>query len=173
MQRTGALARRLFCCPAIMRLAGVRVKTPLQDANLAPVRDDRATRASQTPEALCEHAGVGLAALVATDHRGPVMDRRIRPLWRAADPPEILPSGDVTLREPWEGWSHRYYAMALGQYFAVRGTYPRTARMHPSTAITVAPADRVIPPAWPICEVRRHYAPARIILSDDQPQLPK
>ncbi|HZG69532.1 MAG TPA: hypothetical protein VEZ12_22550 [Herpetosiphonaceae bacterium] len=48
MQRTGALARRLFCCPAIMRLAGVRVKTPLHDANPAPVRDDQSAQAPET-----------------------------------------------------------------------------------------------------------------------------
>ena len=57
--------------------------------------------------------------------------------WRVALTPEILPSGDVVLREPREGWSYRYYAMALGQYFVVRGAYPRTARMHPSTALAV------------------------------------
>jgi len=91
--------------------------------------------------------------------------------WHWLDTPEILPSGDVVLREPREGWSHRYYAMALGQYVVVRGAYPRTARMHPSTALAAAPADRVIPPEWPIYEVRRHYAPARIILTDDEPLL--
>ena len=101
------------------------------------------------------------------------MDRPQDHYWqRVTERPEILPSGDVVLHEPREGWSYRFYAMALGQYFAVRGSYPRTARMHPSTAIAVAPADRVIPPEWPIYEVRRHYAPARIILSDDEPLMP-
>ena len=100
------------------------------------------------------------------------MDRDQDRLWRASERPEILPSGDVVLREPQDGWSHRYYAMALGQYFAVRGAYPRTARMHPSTAIAVAPADRAAPPEWPIYEVRRHYAPARIILTADAPLHP-
>ena len=82
------------------------------------------------------------------------------------------PTGDVVLREPHEGWSPGFYAMALGQYFAVRGSYPRTARMHPSTALAVAPADRAAPLEWPIYELRRHYAPARIILTDDEPQPP-
>jgi hypothetical protein len=43
--------------------------------------------------------------------------------------------------------------------------------MHPSTALAVAPAERVAPVWWPIYEVRRHYAPARIILTDDPPQV--
>ena len=101
------------------------------------------------------------------------MGRKRDDQWRVALTPEILPSGDVVLRESREGWSHRFYAMALGQYVFVRGAYPRTARMHPTTALAVAPADRVIPPEWPISEVRRHYAPARIILSDDEPQVPE
>ncbi|HZG69533.1 MAG TPA: hypothetical protein VEZ12_22555 [Herpetosiphonaceae bacterium] len=101
------------------------------------------------------------------------MEREQDHSWRrVSDIPELRPAGDVVLREPREGWSHRSYAMVLGQYFAVRGSYPRTARMHPSTAIAVAPADRVVPPEWPIYEVRRHYAPARIILSDDAPLMP-
>ena len=100
------------------------------------------------------------------------MTRNSDHVWRPRDPLEIPPAGDVVIREPREGWSHRSYAMVLGQYFAVRGSYPRTARMHPSTALAVAPADRVVPPEWPIYEVRRHYAPARIILSDDEPQPP-
>jgi hypothetical protein len=49
---------------------------------------------------------------------------------------------------------------------------PRTARMHPSTALVVAPADRVSPGWWPVSAVRRHDAPARIVLSDDEPQVP-
>jgi hypothetical protein len=47
----------------------------------------------------------------------------------------------------------------------------RTARIHPSTVLAVAPADGVLPVWWPIHQVRRHDAPARIILSDDAPQL--
>ena len=85
--------------------------------------------------------------------------------------PEIPPSGEVVIREPKEGWSHAFYEAVLAHFFAIRGTYPRTARMHPSTALAVAPAERVAPVWWPIYEVRRHYAPARIILSDDDPQV--
>jgi hypothetical protein len=90
---------------------------------------------------------------------------------RGEDKPEIPPSGDVVIREPKEGWSRAFYEAVLREYFAVRGTYPRTARMHPSTVLAVAPADSVAPVWWPIYEVRRHYAPARIILSDDPPQV--
>src|SRR5215207_1802842 len=92
-------------------------------------------------------------------------------LWRPVDKPEIPSSGDVVIGEPKEGWSRAFYEAVLHHYFSVRGTYPRTARMHPSTALAVAPAERVAPVWWPIYEVRRHYAPARIILSDDDPQL--
>src|SRR5829696_8178998 len=81
------------------------------------------------------------------------MEREPDHQWRASDAPEILPSGDVVLREPQEGWLHRSYATAPGQSVVVRGAYPRTARMHPSTAIAVAPADRVIPLEWPISKV--------------------
>jgi hypothetical protein len=94
-------------------------------------------------------------------------------LWRPADALEIPPAGDVVIREPKEGWSHGFYAAVLQHYFAVRGTYPRTARMPPSTALAVAPSDRVSPVWWPVYEVRRHYSPARIILSDDDPQVPE
>ena len=45
------------------------------------------------------------------------------------------------------------------------------ARMHPSTALAVAPREGVLPEWWPIYEIRRHYAPTRIILSDDVPLL--
>ena len=76
--------------------------------------------------------------------------------WRPADHLEIPPSGDVVLREPREGWSPAAYAAAVQHYFLVPGAYPRTARMHPSTAIAVAPADRVTPLGWPVYEVRRH-----------------
>jgi hypothetical protein len=65
-------------------------------------------------------------------------------LW-PADNPEIPPSGDVVIREPKEGWSRAFYEAVLAHYFAVRGTYPRTARMHPSTALAVAPAESVAP----------------------------
>src|SRR5215213_958685 len=71
-------------------------------------------------------------------------------LWRPAHALEILPAGDVVIREPREGWSPRFYEAVLQRYFAVRGAYPRTARMHPSTALAVAPADRVAPVWWPI-----------------------
>ena len=102
------------------------------------------------------------------------MERAQDNYWqRVTERPEILPSGDVTLREPREGWTYRSYAMAVEHYFFVRGTYPRTARMHPSTVRAVVPTDRVVPPEWPIYEVRRYYAPARIILSDDEPLLPE
>src|SRR5215213_7802844 len=84
---------------------------------------------------------------------------------------EILPAGDVVIREPREGWSLAFYTAVLRQYFAVRGAYPRTARMHPSTVLAIAPTEGVLPVSWPILEVRRHYAPARIILSDDEPQV--
>jgi hypothetical protein len=90
-------------------------------------------------------------------------------LWRPAEEPEILPTGDVVIREPQEGWSRALYEAVLAHHFAVRGTYPRTARMHPSTALAVAPAESVAPVWWPIYEVRRHYAPARIVLTDDPP----
>ncbi len=84
---------------------------------------------------------------------------------------EILPAGDVVIREPPQGWSHGFYEAVLQHYFSVRGTSPRTARMHPSTALAVPPSERVSPMWWPVYEVRRHYAPARIVLSDDEPQL--
>jgi hypothetical protein len=73
------------------------------------------------------------------------------------------------IREPQEGWSLGFYTAVLRQYFAVRGAYPRTARMHPSTVLVIAPAEGLLPVSWPILEVRRHYAPAHIILSDDEP----
>ena len=92
-------------------------------------------------------------------------------LWRALGEFEISPTGDVVIREPQEGWSLAFYTAVLRQYFAIRGAYPRTARMHPSTVLAVAPADSVAPVWWPIYEIRRHYAPTRIILSDDEPQL--
>ena len=92
-------------------------------------------------------------------------------LWRPAEEPEIPPSGDVVIREPKEGWSRAFYEAVLREYFAVRGAYPRTARLHPSTVLAVAPADSVSPLWWPVYEVRRHYAPARIVLSDDPPQV--
>ncbi len=82
----------------------------------------------------------------------------------------MRPSGDVVIREPKEGWSHDFYEAVLKHYFTVRGAYPRTARMHPSTVRAIAPTEGVLPASWPILEVRRHYAPARIILSDDEPQ---
>ena len=94
-------------------------------------------------------------------------------LWRPADALEIPPAGDVVIREPKEGWSRAFYEAVLREYFAVRGAYPRTARLHPSTVLAVAPAESVAPVWWPIYEVRRHYAPARIILSNDPPQVLK
>src|SRR4051812_22050187 len=86
---------------------------------------------------------------------------------------EIPPAGDVVIREPREGWSPDFYEAVLQRYFAVRGAYARTARMHPSTALAVAPAEGVVPEWWPTYEIRRHYAPARIILSDAEPQVPE
>ena len=97
------------------------------------------------------------------------MTRNNDHVWRSADEPEIPPCGDVVIREPREGWSLPAYQAAVQRYFVVRGAYPRTARMHPSTAMVVAPADRVAPMGWPGYEVRRHYAPTRIVLSDDAP----
>jgi hypothetical protein len=92
-------------------------------------------------------------------------------MWQPAEAREIPASGDVGVREPKEGWSPGFYTAVLQHYFSVRGAYPRTARMHPSTALAVAPADRVAPVWWPVYDIRRHYAPDRIILSDDAPQL--
>jgi hypothetical protein len=89
---------------------------------------------------------------------------------RGEDEPEILPSGDVVIREPKAGWSRTFYEAVLREYFAVRGAYPRTARLDPSTVLAVAPAGSVSPLWWPVSEVRRHYAPTRIILTDDAPQ---
>ena len=77
------------------------------------------------------------------------------------------------LREPPEGWSRGFYDAVIRQYVFVRGSYPRTARMHPSTVLAIAPTYRVAPPEWPVSEVRRHYARARIILSDDEPLQPE
>ena len=88
---------------------------------------------------------------------------------RLVDKLTIPASGDVVVREPPEGWSRAFYEAVLQHYFFVRGAYPRTARMHPSTVLAVAPADSVAPLWWPVTEVRRHYAPARIILTDDLP----
>jgi hypothetical protein len=87
--------------------------------------------------------------------------------------PEILPAGDVVIREPANGWSRDFYETALREYFTVRGRYPRIARMHPSTVLAVAPETGLLPVWWPIHQVRRHYAPAHIILSDDEPQMPE
>jgi hypothetical protein len=50
---------------------------------------------------------------------------------------------------------------------------PAEARMHPSTALAVAPADRVAPVWWPVYDIRRHYASTRIVLSDDEPRVPE
>jgi hypothetical protein len=106
----------------------------------------------------------------------PAMPRKNRDryndwLGRPAGDLQIPPAGEVVIREPREAWSPGFYQAVLQQYFAVRGTYPRTARMHPSTALAVAPTDGVSPLWWPVYEVRRHYAPARIILTDDPPQV--
>jgi hypothetical protein len=92
---------------------------------------------------------------------------------RRVDAVVIPPSGDVVLPEPAEGWSHGFYEAVLQRYFSIRETYPRTARMHPSTALAVAPAESAAPVWWPVYEIRRHYAPARIVLSDDEPQVPE
>ena len=89
------------------------------------------------------------------------------PVW-----PEIPPTGDVVIQEPREGWSRAVYETAVWRYVTERGSYPRTARMHPNTLLAIAPAGGLLPVWWPVHEVRRHYAPERIILSDDEPQLP-
>ena len=94
-------------------------------------------------------------------------------LWRPRDPLAILPAGDAVIREPPEGWSPSFYKAVLQQYVAVRGAYPRTARMHPTTVLAIAPEPGQLPVWWPIHEIRRHYAPARIILSDNEPLLPE
>ena len=94
-------------------------------------------------------------------------------VWRAAEKPEIPPAGGVVIREPKEGWSPGFYEVVLQHYFSVRGTYPRIAHMHPSTALAVAPPERVAPVWWPAYDIRRHYAPARIILSGDEPHRPE
>src|SRR5215212_229140 len=52
-------------------------------------------------------------------------------LWQPAAAREIPPAGDVVIHEPKEGWSRAFYAAVVQHYFAVRGAYPRTARMHP------------------------------------------
>jgi hypothetical protein len=101
------------------------------------------------------------------------MTRKHDHVWRPGDELEVPPAGDVVIREPREGWSPDVYEAAVRRSFGVRGTYPRTARMHPSTAIAVALAEGVAPRWWPVSEVRRHFAPARIILSDDAPQRPE
>ena len=97
-------------------------------------------------------------------------------VWRSAGALDIPASGDVVIHEPKERWlrafegrSRAFYEAVLAHYFAVRGSYSRTARMHPSTALALAPAERMAPVWWPIYEVRRHYVPARIILTDDPP----
>jgi hypothetical protein len=92
-------------------------------------------------------------------------------MWQPAAAREIPPAGDVVIHEPKEGWTRAFYEAVLQHYFTIRGTYPRSARMHPSTALAVAPAESIAPVWWPIYEVRRHYAPARIILTDDPPQV--
>jgi hypothetical protein len=94
-------------------------------------------------------------------------------LWRPAGDLQILPAGDVVVREPREGWSLAFYTAVLRHYFGVRSAYPRTARMHPSTVLTIALTEGMLPASWPILEVRRHYAPACIILSDDSPLSPE
>jgi hypothetical protein len=97
------------------------------------------------------------------------MPRKDNHFWRLAAGLEIPPAGDVEIREPKEGWSRVAYKAVVRANFAVCGAYPRTARLHPSTVHGVAPAERVFPLWWPVSEVRRHYAPSRIILSDDAP----
>jgi|SRR5215212_5513993 len=87
------------------------------------------------------------------------------------DAPEIRHSGDVVLRKPPEGWSRAVYEDALHSYVAVRGAYPRTARLHPSALLAIAPVEGVLPRWWPVSEVGRHYAPSHIILSDDAPHV--
>ena len=87
--------------------------------------------------------------------------------------PEIPPSGDVVIQEPPDGWSRAVYETAVVRYLEARGTYPRIARIHPNTLLAVAPTSGLLPVWWPIHEVRQHYAPERIILSDDVPQLPE
>jgi hypothetical protein len=87
--------------------------------------------------------------------------------------PEIPPSGDVVIQEPAEGWSRAVYETAVRRYLVARGSYPRTARLHPDTLLAVAPTADLLPVWWPIHEVRHHYAPERIILSDDVPHLPE
>src|SRR5215217_20948 len=100
------------------------------------------------------------------------MARGKRRAWRAGEGPEIPLAGDVVVREPRAGWSAGFYEAVVQHYHSIRGTYPRTARMHPRTLLAIAPGEGTLPIRWPIHEVRRHSAPARIILSDDAPLLP-
>ena len=100
-------------------------------------------------------------------------DRHNDWLWQPTAAREIPRAGDVVVREPREGWSHGFYEAVVRHYFAVRGTYPRAARMHPSTALAVAPTESAAPVWWPVYDIRRYYAPTRIILSDAEPQLPE
>ena len=94
-----------------------------------------------------------------------------RRAWRTWEEPEVPLAGDVVVREPREGWSHGFYQAVLQHYVSVRGASPRTARIHPSTVLAVAPEDGRFPMWWPVFEVRRHYAPTRIILSGDAPPM--
>ena len=82
-----------------------------------------------------------------------------------------LPTGDVVIREPTEGWSRAFYEVVVRRSLAVRGACPRTARMYPSTVLAVTPTQGVLPGWWPIHEIRRHFAPPRIVLSDGAPQV--
>jgi hypothetical protein len=141
-----------------------------QERDPGPVRNDSPVRAAgpDWSRAAPDRSVMAVTGEAMTE-KNP--DKYNAWMWQPADAREIPASGDVVVRAPKEGWSPGFYTAVLQHCFSVRGAYPRTARMHPSTALAVAPTDGVLPVWWPVSEVRRHYAPARIILSDDAPQL--
>jgi hypothetical protein len=89
-------------------------------------------------------------------------------MWGAEHMPGIGSSGDATIRKPQAGWSFAFYEAVIQQYRMARGHYPRTAKMHPSTAVAIASRSR--PRQWPTPEVRTAYPLDSITLTDDAPQ---
>jgi hypothetical protein len=87
-------------------------------------------------------------------------------MWGAEDIPEMDPSGDVVIGKPPSGWSFAFYEAVVQQYRLTRGHYPRTARMHRSTAIAIA--SRSHPAQWPAHELRAATPVNRITLTDDE-----
>jgi hypothetical protein len=86
-------------------------------------------------------------------------------MWGAEDIPAMGPSGDVVIGRPPSGWSFAFYEAVVQQYWRSRGHYPRTARMHRSTALAIA--SRSHPVLWPTHELRTTYPVDRITLTDD------